>query len=106
MEETAKKPGGKREGQKYKSLLVWDIVPFKPVEKHSQITNVIVDGGDTDRLSEVSASLWIVLYLGEIIHKEGVFSSLLEVIDVLANHVLCDLVDAINFKFVAQPSLE
>lgn len=24
MEETAKKPGGKREGQKYKSLLVWD----------------------------------------------------------------------------------
>ena len=23
-----------------------------------------------------------------------------------ANHVLCDLVDAINFKFVAQPSLE
>ena len=41
-----------------------------------------------------------------IIHKEGVFSSLLEVIDVLANHVLCDLVDAINFKFVAQPSLE
>ena len=82
------------------------VVPFKPVEKHSQITNVIVDGGDTDRLSEVSASLWIVLYLGEIIHKEGVFSSLLEVIDVLANHVLCDLVDAINFKFVAQPSLE
>ena len=63
--------------------------------------NCLVDGGNTDRLSEVSASLWIVLYLGEIIHKEGVFSSLLEVIDVLANHVLCDLVDAINFKFVA-----
>ena len=53
------------------------------------------------RLSEVSASLWIVLYLGEIIHKESVFSSLLEVIDVLANHVFSDLVYTINFKFVA-----
>ena len=68
--------------------------------------SVIVDGSDTDRFSVVSASVRIVLCLREIIHKEGVFSSLLEVIDVLANHVFCDLVYTINFKFVAQPSLK
>ena len=35
MEETAKKPGGKREGQKYKSLLVWDILLKKTDENHA-----------------------------------------------------------------------
>ena len=36
MEETkAKKPGGKREGQKYKSLLVWDILLKKADENHA-----------------------------------------------------------------------
>jgi hypothetical protein len=38
--------------------------------------------------------------------KDGVFSSLPEVIDMLANHVLCALVYAINLKFNAQPSLK
>ena len=80
--------------------------PIKGFEKHTQIADVIVDGGNTNRFSEVSASLRVVLIFREIVDIEGVFSSLLEVIDVLANHVLCDLVDAINFKFVAQPSLE
>ena len=35
MEETAKKPGGKRKGQKYKSLLVWDILLKKTDENHA-----------------------------------------------------------------------
>ena len=35
MEETAKKPGGKREGQKYKSLLVWDTLLKKTDENHA-----------------------------------------------------------------------
>ena len=36
MEETTtKKPGGKREGQKYKSLLVWDILLKKTDENHA-----------------------------------------------------------------------
>ena len=36
MEETkAKKSGGKREGQKYKSLLVWDILLKKTDENHA-----------------------------------------------------------------------
>ena len=36
MEESkAKKTGGKREGQKYKSLLVWDILLKKTDENHA-----------------------------------------------------------------------
>ena len=36
MEETkAKKPGGKKEGQKYKSLLVWDILLKKTDGNHA-----------------------------------------------------------------------
>ena len=36
MEETtAKKPGGKREGQKYKSLLVWDILQKRTDKNHA-----------------------------------------------------------------------
>lgn len=36
MEETkAKKPGGKKEGQKYKSLLVWDVLLKKTDENHA-----------------------------------------------------------------------
>ena len=35
MEETAKKPGGKRLGQKYKSIWVWDILLKKTDESHA-----------------------------------------------------------------------
>ena len=36
MEESkAKKTGGKKEGQKYKSLLVWDILLKKTDENHA-----------------------------------------------------------------------
>ena len=38
MEESkAKKTGGKKEGQKYKSLLVWDILLKKTDENHATL---------------------------------------------------------------------
>ena len=87
-------------------ILLDHIVPFEPVEKHTQIADVIVDGGNADRFSEISASLRVVLIFREVIDIEGVFSSLLEVGDVSADQVFSHLVYAINFMFVATPSLE
>ena len=44
MEEaTVKKPGGKREGQKYKSLLVWDILQKRTAENHAIQLKEIVE---------------------------------------------------------------
>lgn len=83
-----------------------NIVPFEPVEEHSQIANVVVDCGDADRFSEVSAAFRVVLILREVVDIEGLFSSLLEVGDVAANQVFSHLVHAINFMFVATPSLK
>ena len=40
-----------------------NIVPFQPVEKHSDVANIIVDRGDSDRLAVVPAAVWIVLFL-------------------------------------------
>ena len=87
-------------------ILLDHIVPFEPIEKHTQIADVIVDGGNTNRFSEVSASLRVVLIFREIVDIEGVFSSLLEVGDVSADQVFSHLVYAINFMFVATPSLK
>ena len=38
----------------------------------------------------------LVLFLGKIVDIEGVLSTLLEIVDVLANYIFCDLVNAIN----------
>ena len=76
------------------------------ITQDMRFKHVVVDCGDADRFSEVSAAFRVVLILREVVDIEGVFSSLLEVGDVAVNHVLSDLVYAINFKFVAQPSLE
>ena len=91
--------------QRGRALWIWIT---QRLENALLLANIIV--------SQIQISLFCDLYTGvsqdltegEQIHAihQGVFSSLLEVIDVLANHVLCDLVDAINFKFVAQSSLE
>ena len=45
MEESkAKKTGGKREGQKYKSLLVWDILLKKTDKNHAMIRERVRSG--------------------------------------------------------------
>ena len=90
----------------FEKILNHGVVPFEPIEKHTQIADVIVDGGNADRLSEISASLRVVLIFREIVDIEGVFSSLLEVGDVSADQVFSHLVYAINFMFVATPSLK
>lgn len=90
----------------FHGIFLDNIVPFEPVEEHPQIANVIVDGGDADRFSEISAAFRVVLFLGEVIHIEGVLSTLLEVGDVSANQVFGHLVNAINFMFIATPPLE
>ena len=48
-------------------------------------------GGALDTVSQA-----VVLFLGEIVDIEGVLSTLLEIVNVLPNHILCDLVNAIN----------
>ena len=75
-------------------------------KEDSDVANVVVDCGDTDWFTIIPSAIWIVLFLRKIIDIEGVFSSLLKVIDVLANQIFCDLVDAINFIFVGTPSLK
>ena len=82
------------------------IILFQPVEEYSDVANIVVDCGDADWFAIIPSTIWIVLFLRKIIDIEGVFSSLLKVIDILANQIFCDLVDAINLIFVGTPSLK
>ena len=56
-----------------------DVVPFEPVEEHTQIANVIVDGGNADRFAIVPSAFGVVLFLRLIVDIEGVtYNELLE----------------------------
>ena len=60
-----------------------EIVPIQPVEEHTKIVDVIIDGGRSNRFAEVTAAVWMVCFLLAFHRIEGVFSSLLEVTDIV-----------------------
>ena len=64
--------GYKRPGQKYKSLLVWQVLLKR-----------------TDGLAEIAPSLREVCVLLVIVAIKGVLAALLEIVDVTTNHVFC-----------------
>ena len=75
-------------------------------EERRRFVNSVLSQMDREYMSAMQQYNRLLLQRNRMLKDPVVDRSLLEVIDVLANHVLCNLVDAINFKFVAQPSLE
>lgn len=82
------------------------VIPFKPVEEHTQIANIVVNGGNADGLAIVPSSFGVVLFLRLVVDIEGVLASLLEIVDVLSNHRLSYLVYCENSQFLCTPSLK
>lgn len=58
-------------------------VIVKPVEESTEIADIVVDGGNADRLSEVSAPLRVVCLFLLFIGVEAVFPPFLEVADIV-----------------------
>ena len=51
------------------------IFPFHPIKEYSDVANVIVDGGNADRITIVPSAFRVVLFLRLIVDIEGVLSA-------------------------------
>ena len=83
-----------------------EVVPIQPVEEHTKIADVIVDGGCGNGLAEVTAAVWMVCFLLAFHCIEGVFSSLLEVTDVVTDDRLCNFINSFDVQLFQAPTLE
>ena len=90
----------------FHGILADDVFPFHPVKEHSDITDVVVDGGDAYGLAVIPSAVGTVLALGKIVDIEGVFSTHHQIINVLADHILCDFIHSVNLQFIGQPTTE
>ena len=82
------------------------IVPFKPIEKHSEVTNVVVDSSHTDWFSEISTPIWMVGFLLGFHSIEGVFPSALQIGDIAPNDWFSHLVYSKDFEFLNAPAFK
>ena len=83
-----------------------DVLPIQPVEEHPQIPNVVVDGGCGNRLAEVTAAVGMVCLFLAFHRIEGVFSSLLDVPNVVPDDRLCNFINSCNVHLFQAPALE
>ena len=83
-----------------------EIVPIQPVEEHTKIADVVVDGGCGNRFAEVTAAVWMVCFLLAFHSVEGVFSSLLEITNVVTDDRLCNFINSSNAQLFQAPTLE
>ena len=83
-----------------------EVVPIQPVEEHTKIADVIIDGGRGNRFAEVTAAVWMVRFLLAFHRIEGVFSSLLEITDVVTDDRLCNFINSSNVELFQAPTLE
>ena len=58
----------------FHGVLADDVLPFHPVKEHSDVADVVVDGGNADRLAVIPSAVRAVLALGEVIDIEGVLA--------------------------------
>ena len=83
-----------------------EVVSIQPVEEHTKIADVVVDGGCGNRFAEVTAAVWMVCFLLAFHSVEGVFSSLLEITDVVTDDRLCNFINSSNVQLFQAPTLE
>ena len=83
-----------------------NVLPFHPVKEHPNVADVIIDGGDTDRLAVVPPAVRVVLFLGKVIDIEGVFTTGLQIVNVSADNIFRNLVHSVNLQFIRQPTTE
>ena len=57
-------------------------------EENPDVTDVVVDGGNADRLPVISSAVGVILFLGEVIDIEGVLAPNHQIVNVLADYVL------------------
>ena len=90
------------------SLAIWKaaVLSLHPVKEHSDIADVIVDGGNTDGLAVIPSAVRAVFALGEVIDIEGVLTPHHQIVNVLADHILCDFIHSVNLQFIRQPTTE
>ncbi len=82
------------------------ILDLQPVEENTEIANVIVDCAYADRLSEIAAAIWIILFFSFVIAIERILPPRLKIVDVPANHRLRDFVYIVDPHFLFAPALK
>ena len=90
------------------SSAIWKaaVLSLHPVEEHSDVADVIVDGGNADRFAVIPSAVRTVLALGEVVDIEGVLTPHHQIVNVLADHILCDFIHSVNLQFIRQPTTE
>ena len=76
------------------------------VEENAEITDVVVDGSNRDRIAEISSSVGVVGFLLLFICVKRVFSAPLQIVDVSANNGFGHLIDCGDLHLFFTPPLE
>ena len=87
-------------------ILTDDVLPLHPVIENPDVTNVVVDGGNADRLPVIPAAVWMVGFLLAFHSVEGVFSSFLEVTNVMPDDRLCNFINSFDVQLFQTPTLK